>query len=187
MVTKAIFVGRNCLSEQYRCETHEIIEELSSPEKYVSYLMMICLAEENSTSNVFQKLINVWSVVTASRVYIYVTSQKKFYIRNLGILTVFFENTLKSSFNKSGGCKLLEIYLASQDYPHFPGEFSAHLNDERWENFSKKVLDELLELSLFREKLFKSVMNKVICNRIWNNLTRQEVSTLDTSLGAAVA
>ncbi|GFS86943.1 uncharacterized protein NPIL_464241 [Nephila pilipes] len=183
MIAKAIFVLRKGLSKELEWVKTQV---MSSPEKYVRCLMMICLSEEFSTSNFFQKLINVCSVVTELGIDAYKSYKRKFYKLTPRILTVFFENNLKGTFNKCGGWKQLEKYLSGQDYLQFSGEWTTYLDDECGGKFPKKVREGLSEFFRIRKqwsnppKLYKPPRKQD--PNLWNNLTIQVVSTLDASL-----
>ncbi|GFY79312.1 hypothetical protein TNIN_462181 [Trichonephila inaurata madagascariensis] len=101
---------------------------LSSPEMYVAHVMRICLTDTSATTEIFEKLINVFGLVTTIGIATYGASRKKFYKMNPEILAVIFENKLEYDFKKCGGFKKFEKYLSCQDFIRFYDEKADYID-----------------------------------------------------------
>ncbi|GFY78109.1 hypothetical protein TNIN_339901 [Trichonephila inaurata madagascariensis] len=91
-------------------------EKIKHFETYILYVMMFCIQKKTLIKDIYERFINVCSLVTVIGLHNLYTTGKKFYKLTPQILTVFFEKALKEDFKKRGGWKRLEKYIMSQDY-----------------------------------------------------------------------
>ncbi|GFR06344.1 uncharacterized protein TNCT_83761 [Trichonephila clavata] len=156
---------------------------LSSPEMYVAHVMRICLTDISVTTDIFEKLINAYSLVTTIGIATSGASRKKFYKMTPRILEVIFENKLKYDFERCGGWRRLEKYLSSQDFIRFYDELAAYLEgrsfdcpEEVLNKHSKLLTDRLVNFST-RIKVKRCTNDPEI-----DDLTRQVMSIIDVSI-----
>ncbi|GFQ69327.1 uncharacterized protein TNCT_63221 [Trichonephila clavata] len=91
-------------------------ESIKDFETYILHVMMFCFEKKTLIKDIYERFINVCSLVTVIGLHTFFTTGKKFYKLTPRILTVFFEEALKEDFKKRGGWKRLEKYLMCKDY-----------------------------------------------------------------------
>ncbi|GFQ69328.1 uncharacterized protein TNCT_63231 [Trichonephila clavata] len=91
-------------------------ESVKDFETYILHVMMFCIEKKTLLNDIYERFINVCSLVTIIGLHTFFTTGKKFYKLTPRILTVFFEKALKEDFKKRGGWKRLEKYIMFQDY-----------------------------------------------------------------------
>ncbi|GFV12464.1 uncharacterized protein TNCV_1792431 [Trichonephila clavipes] len=117
MFPKVIAVLENLIMETWSLYLHRTRElMISSPEMYVSHIMLISYVEDQIVDNIFDKFLMVLTSVTHLAERINIATGINFYELTPRILTVYFEKALREDFSKCGGWKHLERHILSKKY-----------------------------------------------------------------------
>ncbi|GFY73949.1 uncharacterized protein TNIN_243561 [Trichonephila inaurata madagascariensis] len=122
---------------------------VSSPEKYISNMMMMCNIEVKRYKNIYDRFLIVLSLVILTSKMVSDFTRKPFHRMNPQILIVVFENMLRKDFYRRGGWKRLENYILNSEYTEYYYEclpykfiikdFPEHLKQRIRHSFSPKV------------------------------------------------
>ncbi|GFV47696.1 uncharacterized protein TNCV_1708921 [Trichonephila clavipes] len=151
---------------------------VSSPQKYIRYMMIMCSAEVERYIDIYDRFLIVLSLVIFTAEMMFDVTRKPFNKLNPQILTVFFENVLREDFYKRGGWNRLEKHILSRKYTEYykeclPYEFDFH-------NLPEDLKQRI-------RICFSPKLTSISCRvrrheRRFSNLTRKVMSYVDTSL-----
>ncbi|GFS47738.1 hypothetical protein TNIN_31851 [Trichonephila inaurata madagascariensis] len=164
---------------------HERI--LSSPRKYVKYVIYACILVEGLTNNAYERFISVCSLATKAGIFAYQFFGKLFYKLTPHILRVFFDEILKKAFYKCGGWKLLNKHILRQKYLKFFDKYSGNKsfrNNRKNQNKLARKVAQITKLPKYETSNIKQ--ETVEHERYSESLTRKVMSTVRPSLLAGL-
>ncbi|GFW86826.1 uncharacterized protein TNCV_2809811 [Trichonephila clavipes] len=153
-------------------------EKIKSFETYILYVMMFCIEKKTLIKDIYERFINVCSLVTVIGLHNLFTTGKTFYKLTPRILTVFFEKALKEDFKKRGGWKRLEKYIMRQYYLEYH-EMLCGVPIPREE------FDEIAdEFTFHRRHVYSRFLplEKETENQFASDLTVEVISSIEASL-----
>ncbi|GFX09734.1 hypothetical protein TNCV_653331 [Trichonephila clavipes] len=180
LIIKGIWVQSYVIGEKWFNFFHQHHERiLSSPRKYVKYVIYACILVEGLTNDAYERFIAVCSLVTKAGIVAYQFFGKLFYKLTPHILRVFFDEILKKAFYKCGGWKLLNKHILRQKYLKFFDKYSGNKsfrNNQKIQNKLARKVAQITKLPKYETSNIKQ--ETVEQERYSESLTRKVISTV---------